>query len=77
MKAEERLWLHFDGSHGNVRTPFLVILGPLIGLGFIIILPFVALLALSSLLAYRAKQGLFALGRRAIHRHIADVHQRV
>ncbi len=53
----------------NLRTipmPLLAIIGPIIGLGYIIILPFTGLVALVSLIAYRTRQVL-AMRRRTSH----------
>lgn len=51
---------------GTIPMPLLAILSPIIGLGYIIILPFTGLFTLLSLLVYRARQAVI-MRRKAAH----------
>ena len=59
--------VNFDVSFWKIPKPLLAIVGPLMGLGFIIILPITGLVTLILLTGYRAKQGLAIVLHRVSH----------
>ena len=58
MKADKSLMLRFIVGHGDVAAPIPAIVGPLLGLVYIIVLPFVGVVAFILASGYRATQSL-------------------
>ena len=65
MKADKSLIMGSSGERGGAGMPMPALLGPILGLAYIVILPFVGVA--TSILAgsYRAKQGLATMWRNA------------
>ncbi len=67
MKIDKRLWagLRVNRWHGSMLTSGIV--GPLLGLVYIIALPFTGLTSVILLIGYYVKQRIVTFGRRAVH----------
>ncbi len=64
MTTDKSLGVGREVGHRNVPTPVLAIVGPLLGLGYIIVLPFIGLVSFIFLGGYRVKQSLATMRRR-------------
>ena len=64
MRTNRGLIAGFEVGHRDVPVPLLIIVGPLVGLLYIILLPFIGLVSFISLGGYRAKQGLATMRHR-------------
>lgn len=65
MKTNKSLMVGFEVGHWDAPMPILAIVGPLLGLAYIIALPFIGLISFISVGGYRAKQSLATMWRRA------------
>ena len=65
MKAEKNLMIGIAGGRGDVGMPMPALVGPLLGLAYIIVLPFVGVATFVAAGSYRAKQGLTTMWHRA------------
>ncbi len=65
MRTAKGLIAGFDIGHWNVPSPIQATVGPLLGLAYIVVLPFVGLVSFIFLGAYRAKQSVATMWRRA------------
>ncbi len=67
MKTDKSLRVGFEVGHRDVPMPIPAIVGPLLGLVYIIVLPLVGVAALVLASGYRATQSLATMWRRATH----------
>ena len=58
MKTNKSLMVVLEVGRRDVPLPIQAIAGPLLGLGYIIVLPFIGLVSFILLCGYRAKQSL-------------------
>ncbi len=65
MKTDKSLMLRFAGGHSDASMPMPAIVGPLLGLAYIVLLPFVGVATFILAGGYRAKQSLTTMWRRA------------
>ncbi len=65
MEKGKRLLAGFEIGHGDTIPPVLAVIGPLVGLAYIVVLPFVGVAALILASGYRATQSLAVMWRRA------------
>ena len=73
MKTDKSLMARLKVGHRDVPIPILTIVGPLLGLGYIIVLPFIGLVSFILLSGYRAKQSLATMWRKTT-RATVDAH---
>ena len=73
MKTDKSLMARLEVGHRDVPMPILTIVGPLLGLGYIIVLPFIGLVSFILLCGYRAKQSLATMWRKTT-RATVDAH---
>ncbi len=64
MKAVKSHLVRFEVSHQDVPIPILLILGPLLGLGYIIVLPFIGLANFILTIGFGATRSLAGIRRR-------------
>lgn len=67
MGTKESLVGGFDIDQWHAPVPILVIVGPLLGLVYIVVLPFTGLAILILIIGHRATQSLNILRRRSTH----------
>ena len=58
MKTDKGLMVGLEAGRRDVPMPILTIVEPLLGLGYIIVLPFIGFVSFILLGGYRAKQSL-------------------
>ncbi len=67
MGTNRSLLTRFDIAQWRVPVLILVVVGPLLGLGYILVLPFIGVATLILIIGHHATQSLATLRRRSTH----------
>jgi transcriptional regulator with PAS, ATPase and Fis domain len=73
MRKSKRPLIRLAGGRGSNDLPIPAILGPLRGLGYIVVMPFVGIAALILLSSYRASRSLATLWRKSTQETIEEL----